>query len=145
MTFIISPLAYRRTINYLSGNVLQLKTLSGTLIPIDRVIYRGVIVLVSIEAESSRVSLHIAVQIEPSQGSAHRNPRRAARRNFVVRLMTVAITDRRYYSRDSAVSRRTGHAGFSRGSFLTRGWKKLVQNILARLHRPLIKTWRVRC
>jgi len=34
--------------------VLQLKTLSNTLIPIDCVIYRGVIVLASIEAESSR-------------------------------------------------------------------------------------------
>lgn len=68
-------------------------------------IYRSVIVLASIEAESSRVS-RIAVQIEPSQGSTHRNPRRAARRNFVLRLMTVAIMDCRYYSRDSAVLRR---------------------------------------
>jgi len=52
-----SLLPYRCTINYLSGNVLQLKTLSSTLISIDYVIYRGVIVLVSIEAESSHVSL----------------------------------------------------------------------------------------
>jgi len=37
-------------------------------------------------------------QIEPSQGSARPSPRRAARRNFVARLMTVAIMDRGCYS-----------------------------------------------
>jgi len=41
-------------------------------------------------------------QIEPSQ--ARPNPRRAARRNFVARLMTVAIMDRGCYSQ-LAISR----------------------------------------
>lgn len=89
--WLLTSPAAGHAVHYRSGKVAQLKTLSITLIPIDCVIYRGVIVLVSIEAESSRAYRALPVQIEPSQGSTHWNPWRAARRNFVVRLMTVAI------------------------------------------------------